>query len=844
MANTQPTAVRRPSVADQHIEPVAVQTGDEDSPRTSYQNGLKSSFQVGQPEKPTSKHIYLDNPLTHFSPPELEAAVRAFAEATKLEGITDLLIKGAKYARNPATWLSIPGLTAEEKEVLGNESQASFLEQTKELQVTLLACACGAVAQGWDQASLNGANLRWPEDLNLASGLDSGLPHDVWMFAFVNAAPYIFASIFCYLSDPLNEYLFGRRGAIFVAAIFSLITVVGSACVKTLGQLLVCRILLGVGIGNKAGSLVMNWQVFVAFGLFLGHSANLAVFGIHSINWRLQLAAAALPAIPLIVLIFVCPESPRFLIKKQRWKEAYRSLCYLNKLPLIAAKELFLIHTQIQAESRMYSGKGSDVPFTEDMEAPDTASLADNKDVYVIQRATSYIRRFRQLFTVPRIRRASMAAFVIMITQQLCGVNVMTFYSGTIVSGDVKYSYPEDVKYASWRKALWISWGTGLTNFLFAYPAYGTIDRWGRRALVLTTLPFLALTLVAAALCFQISNADARLPAVATFLILYMIFYSVGAGPVPFTYSAEVFPLVNREVGMSFAVFTNLFGAGLLSLFVPFLNTSLTATGLLFLFAGLNVIAFVLVYLFLYETKQAMLEEMNSMFSVPTGWHIRYQFQEMAPWIWNRWIRRRDLALHEWNLLVANDTRNTINLTIAELRYFHIALGLARDIVEYHLLRIAMVLFVTNLRRMQHIIPGFSEAHITPELLNSLAQAAALGARQAGGFTAQVRPHPFVFPGMTRDALLSSLGAIGNMLNDIIEFSKEARQGVAEGQGQFSDYHGLQDIIRRHGVVLEAEHAAVIFSAVGDRITGRVGQVMAEVERKLQTLSGIIAQAA
>lgn len=85
-----------------------------------------------------------------------------------------------------------------------------------------------------------------------------------------------------------------------------------------------------------------------------------------------------------------------------------------------------------------------------------------------------------------------------------------------------------------------------LTWHRFAYPAYGTIDRWGRRALVLTTLPFLALTLVAAALCFQISNADARLPAVATFLILYMIFYSVGAGPVPFTYSAEVFPLVNR----------------------------------------------------------------------------------------------------------------------------------------------------------------------------------------------------------------------------------------------------------------------------------------------------------
>lgn len=122
--------------------------------------------------------------------------------------------------------------------------------------------------------------------------------------------------------------------------------------------------------------------------------------------------------------------------------------------------------------------------------------------------------------------------------------------------------------------------------------------------------------------------------------------------------------------------------------------------------------------------------------------------------------------------------------------------------MEYHLLRIAMVLFVTNLRRMQHIISGFSGAHITPQFLTSLAQTAAFGARQAGGFTAQVRPHPFVFPGMTRDALFSSLGAVGNMLNEIIEFSKEARQGVAEGQGQFSDYHGLQDIIRRRGVVL------------------------------------------
>lgn len=78
---------------------------------------------------------------------------------------------------------------------------------------------------------------------------------------------------------------------------------------------------------------------------------------------------------------------------------------------------------------------------------------------------------------------------------------------------------------------------------------------------------------------------------------------------------------------MSFSVFCNLLGAGILSLFVPFLNTSLTATGLLCLFAGLNVLAFCLVYFFVYETKQATLEELNSIFSVPLRYNVRYETQ-------------------------------------------------------------------------------------------------------------------------------------------------------------------------------------------------------------------------
>lgn len=62
---------------------------------------------------------------------------------------------------------------------------------------------------------------------------------------------------------------------------------------------------------------------------------------------------------------------------------------------------------------------------------------------------------------------------------------------------------------------------------------------------------------------------------IALFVFLFVVFYSPGEGPVPFTYSAEVFPLSHREVGMGWAVATNLFWAAVLSITFPRLLTEL-----------------------------------------------------------------------------------------------------------------------------------------------------------------------------------------------------------------------------------------------------------------------------
>jgi len=120
-----------------------------------------------------------------------------------------------------------------------------------------------------------------------------------------------------------------------------------------------------------------------------------------------------------------------------------------------------------------------------------------------------------------------------------------------------------------------------LTDYTsFAWPAVRTIDTYGRRTLLLFTFPQMAWTLLAAGFCFYIpQSSTAHAALIALFIFLFAAFYSPGEGPVPFTYSAEVFPLSHREVGMAFAVATNLFWAAVLSLTFPRLLAAFGPTG-------------------------------------------------------------------------------------------------------------------------------------------------------------------------------------------------------------------------------------------------------------------------
>ncbi|KAF7981549.1 hypothetical protein HWV62_33149 [Athelia sp. TMB] len=557
----------------------------------------------------------IKNPLHGIPRTRLLRNVEAFAQEKQLEHILPQLRKGAILAQNPLEYETLDVLDQADRDVIRNEHEHKWSHPWT-LYITVFLCSIGAATQGWDQTGSNGANLSFPTEFGIPTDTGPNTAAHSWLVGVVNSAPYIASALCgCWLSDPLNNYL-GRRGTIFVCALILIATPIASAFTHSWETLLVVRLILGIGMGAKGstvpvfaaenspahirGALVMGWQLWTAFGIFLGFAANVIVENVGKNAWRLQLASAFIPAVPLALGIFFCPESPRWLMKKNRYAAAYTSLTRLRWSELQAARDLYYIHVQLLEEQK-------------------------------IVRGANYLERFTELFTIPRVRRATLASFTVMLAQQMCGINIIAFYSSTIFS-EAGYSN---------RQALLASLGFGAVNFVFAFPALFTIDTFGRRNLLLFTFPQMAWTLLAAGFCFLISPdlGTARIGLIALFVFMFAAFYSPGEGPVPFTYSAEVFPLAQREQGMAFAVTTCLGWAAVLSITFPRMLLAMGPTGAFGFYAGLNVVAFCMIFLFVPETKQRTLEELDQVFSVPTRVFVRYQVTKALPYFFRRWVR-------------------------------------------------------------------------------------------------------------------------------------------------------------------------------------------------------------
>ncbi|KAF8317882.1 hypothetical protein DL93DRAFT_2165313 [Clavulina sp. PMI_390] len=566
----------------------------------------------------------LANPLEGKTHAELEADAERFANEIGLTEHVALLRKGAVIAQDPSAFEVLPQLTEEDKEALRRETTHRW-SQPFQLFALAFLCSMAAAVQGMDETVINGANLFFPQQFGISTdasvaGSASQAATNQWILGLVNGAPYLCCAVLgCWLTAPLNHY-FGRRGTIFITATLSFLTCVWSGVTNSWGHLFAARFVLGLGIGPKSstvpvysaecapanirGAMVMMWQMWTAFGIMFGYISSLVFYHVGNkphitgLGWRLMLGSAGLPALFVMAQVFMLPESPRWLMKKGRYTKAYESLCRLRNTPLQAARDLYYIHVLLKEEE----------------------NVVRNRNLAL------------ELFTIPRVRRATIASGIVMFMQQFCGVNVIAYYSSTIFQQGG----------FSVTSALLGSWGFGAVNFLFAIPAIYTIDTFGRRNLLLTTFPAMAVCLVITGAAFHIHAEHARIGVVCLGIYLYGCFYSPGEGPVPFTYSAEAFPLYIREVGMSWATAVCWLFNFVVALTFPRLLSAFTPMGAFFWYAAWNIVGFFLILLFVPETKSLSLEELDQVFNVPTHKQARYGIASF----WNtfdRYVLRRNV---------------------------------------------------------------------------------------------------------------------------------------------------------------------------------------------------------
>lgn len=192
--------------------------------------------------------------------------------------------------------------------------------------------------------------------------------------------------------------------------------------------MLIARFFLGFGIGPKSatcpiyaaetsppqirGALVMQFQMWTAFGIMLGYVADLMFYKvpdtphIKGLNWRLMMASAMLPAVVVCFFVFMVPESPRWVrlharhlvfpdmkadqliqyMSKGRHYKAYESMVKLRYNKVQAARDVFYMYTLLEAEEKLKSNK-KNLSF--------------------------------ELITVPRNRRALIASEIVMFMQQV-----------------------------------------------------------------------------------------------------------------------------------------------------------------------------------------------------------------------------------------------------------------------------------------------------------------------------------------------------------------------------------------------------------------------------------------
>jgi len=376
------------------------------------------------------------------------------------------------------------------------------------------------------------------------------------------------------VAGRLNDAL-GRKKTLLLLAVIFTAGALLTAISPNLVFFLICRVIVGLGIGAAAsvvpvyiseiappqlrGTLVTFNQLAVTVGIAVSYWVDLA-FAHAALGWPPMFASAAIAGIALFLGMLLCPETPRWLASKGRWDTAQAVIEHI---------------------------KGAQL----EQELPDIRqSLREGRQQVGL----------RELFT-PRLRVALIVGAGLAVFQQLVGINTVIYYAPTIF---------EYAGFASASSAILATSIVGVVNVLATIAAIFLVDWLGRRPLLLggSSIMVVALTMLGMIFAHNVSHIGSL---TLITLIVYILAFALSFGPVFWLMSAEIFPTRVRAAGASISSFANWAANLLVSITFLSLVGALGAPATFWLYACLGGLAFVFCWLLVPETKGRSLEQIE-----------------------------------------------------------------------------------------------------------------------------------------------------------------------------------------------------------------------------------------
>ncbi len=435
---------------------------------------------------------------------------------------------------------------------------------TRQLAWSAAVAALGSFLFGFDTAVISGTT----DALRLRFGLNSNQ-------LGLTVASALIGTIIGSLAAGKPAERYGRRPVLVAVAALYIVSALGCGFAFNWSALVIARLLGGLGVGAASvvaplyiaeispaalrGRLVAVSQFNIVCGILLAYFSNYVIAqivgGPETNAWRYMLGIQVIPAAIFLFLVMRIPESPRWLVKEHRASEAVAVLGAMgNEAPQALVAEI-------------------------------TASLHEES-------VSANEPLLQKKYSRPILLAVMVASF-----NQLAGINALIYYTADIFR----------MAGAGRTSALLQSVIIGFTNLVFTMIAMTVIDRYGRKRLLLIGAVGLAFCLGLTAWAFA-TGASGTIVLVS--LVGYIAFFAFSQGAVIWVYISEIFPNRVRARGQALGSFTHWFWAALVSWTFPIIAEASGAAAFGF-FAAMMVLQFVLVLVFLPETKGHSLEEIQ-----------------------------------------------------------------------------------------------------------------------------------------------------------------------------------------------------------------------------------------